>query len=209
MTWILDIIAIVFVLGFSLYGLIKGTYYMVIDTLLVIVCIAGAAVGAYFTIEYVLAEIGIMDGLQEIWLKILGNSKVPGGQESVESTAYSIGYALMFLVLFIIYDIVLHLIRKWLLKGSEKLRKKSGFVKGLDNFIAFLLNAVISCGIVLSLLAVCYAFKDSEYILCYTNEQIQASEVLSLVYEINPLNALFEGSPLIVSLNDFFSSLAG
>lgn len=207
MTWILDIIAIFFVVGFSLYGLIKGSYYMIIDTLLVLVCIAGAGVGAYFTATYPLTEWGVLDGLKEVWLQILGNSKVPGGQEIIEATAYYIGYALMILVLFIIYGVILHALRKLLLKGSENLRNKVGFIKGLDNFLAFLVNAVVSVAIVLALTALCYTFKDSEYILRQTNEALQASEVLSLIYEINPLNELF--APLFETVESFIASLMG
>ena len=52
MTWIIDIIAIFFVLFFSIYGLIKGSYYMIVDTILVVACIGGAGVLAYLTFQH-------------------------------------------------------------------------------------------------------------------------------------------------------------
>lgn len=203
MTWILDVVAIFFVLGFSLYGLFKGTYYMIIDTLLVVVCVAAAGFGAYLTVTYPLAELGLLDGFAEVWTSILGNSKVSGGQEVIETVAYYISYGLLILVAFIIYDVLLHFVRKLLLKCFNGLRSKVGFIKGLDNFLAFIVNAAVSVGIVLVFTSFCYAFKDNDYILRQTNEALQASEVLSLIYEINPLNSIL--CPVFENVETFLS----
>lgn len=192
MTWILDIIAIFFVVSFSIYGLIKGSYYMIIDTVLVLACIAGALVGAYFTVTYLYPQIGIMDGLNEFWLKVLGNSKIPNMQETVETVAFGINYGLLFLATYVIYHVILNALRGLLLGGVQSLRSKVGIFKGFGNLLGFLFNFAVSAGIVLCLMAIIHSFKDTD-ILRYTNEALQASEVLSLIYDINPLNPLFEG----------------
>lgn len=193
MTWVLDIIAIVFVLFFSIYGLIKGSYYMIFDTVLVLVCIAGAGVGAYFTVQLGLVPIGIVDGFAEVWAKILGYSKIEGLQETFNIIAFYISFGLLTLVLFTIYSVILHALRKLLLKGVQGLRNKVGFVKFVGNLLGLVVNFAISAGIVLFVMAFFHSFSNCEIIYSYTNEAFQASEVLSLLYDINPLNPLLEG----------------
>ena len=202
MTWVLDVIAICFVLFFSIFGLIKGSYYMVIDTLLVVVCIGGAAVGAYFTVQYGLGALGIIDGFSEIWVNILGYSKLEGMQETLNVVAFYISFGLLTLAVFVIYSVILHALRKLLLKAVEGVRHKVGFFRGLGNLLGFIVNFAISAGIVLVIMAFFHSFKDCNIIYSYTNEALQASEVLSLFYEINPLNELlapmFSGLPAIL-----------
>ncbi|MBO5712978.1 MAG: hypothetical protein J6R88_02090 [Clostridia bacterium] len=193
MTWVLDIIAIFFVFFFSLYGLIKGSYYMIIDTLLVVVCIAGAGVGAFLTVQYGLTALGIVDGFAEIWVQILGFSKIAGVQETLNMVAYYIAFGLLTVVLFVIYGVILHSLRKLLLKGVQGLRNKVPFIKFLGNFLGFVVNFAISAGIVLVVMAFFHSFQNCEIIYSYTNEALQACDVLGLIYDINPLNPLLEG----------------
>jgi hypothetical protein len=192
MTWILDVIAVFFVLFFSIYGLVKGSYYLLIDTLLVLVCIAGAGVGAYFTIDLGLIPLGIVDGVGEFWLNVLGASKISGMQDILVQVSFWLSYGLLFLVLFIIYDVILHALREWLLSGMQNLRRASGLVKGVGNFLGFIINLAISAGIVLCLMAFFHSFKESDVLFRSVNEALQSSEILGLVYDVNPLNALFE-----------------
>ena len=192
MTWVLDIIAIFFVVFFSIYGLIKGSYYMVIDTLLVLVCIAGAAVGAFFTVQYGLTALGIVDGFSEVWVSILGASKVSGLQEILNQVAFFISYGLLTLVLFIIYNAILHALRGLLLKLFEGLRNNVGFIKFIGNLLGFIVNFAISAGIVLSVMAISHSFDNCAYLTNSLGKAFQASEVLSLLYDINPLNSIFE-----------------
>ena len=189
MTWIFDIIAIFFILSFSIYGLVKGSYYMVIDTLLVVVCLALAGVGAYFT-ELGLAKLGLTAGFGEIWVNILGASKIPNVQPILNEVALGISKGLLILVPFIIYLVILHALRKLLLKGVETIRANVPFLKGLGNFLGFIINFALSTGIVLIVMAFFHAFKESDYLFRYVNEALQASEILSLIYDVNPLNSL-------------------
>ena len=128
-------------------------------------------------------------------------------QETLNVVAFYISFGLLTLALFAIYSVILHALRKLLLKGVEGLRNKVGVIKFIGNLLGFVVNFAISAGIVLVIMAFFHSFSNCEIIYSYTNEAFQASEVLSLIYDINPLNPLLEsvGPAIEEALGNFLA----
>ncbi len=201
MYFIVDIIAIAFVLVLSLLGLKLGFFKSTVDVVLVLVFFAGAAVGAYFTVDLLFeGQFGLVTELQSVIVPMLGNSKISGGQEIVEIVAYYLGLALLVFITFIIYLVILNIVRKLIIKLSELVNKIVLFAF-VDKLLGFAVNLAASAGIVIAFMAVVHSLAPLG-ILTYLNEVFLASEVLSLFYEINPLNNLlapmFAGLPSIL-----------
>jgi uncharacterized membrane protein required for colicin V production len=201
MYFIIDVIAIAFILVLSLLGLKLGFFKSTIDVVLVLVFFAAAAGGAYLTVAFLFEpEFGWVTELQSIITPMLGNSKISGGQEIIETVAYWIGLAALTLITFIFYLIICNLIRKFIIKISECVNKLVLFAF-IDKLLGFAVNLAASAGIVIALMAVVHSLAPLG-ILTYFNEVFLASEVLSLFYEINPLNELlapmFSGLPAIL-----------
>ncbi len=191
MYFLVDIIAIAFVLGLALYGLKIGFFKSTVDVALVIAFFGvagGLAFGSVFLLE---THFGWVTEMQSVLVNLLGNSKISGGQEIVEAIAYYIGYGLLIFIFFIAYLVLTNWLRKLIVKLFEKINKfvLFGF---FDKLLGFTINLAFSLGLVICLMAVIYALAPKG-ILVYSNEVLLASEVLSLIHEINPLNQVFEG----------------
>ncbi len=189
MYFLVDIIALAFILLLSLLGLKLGFFKSTVDVVLVLVCFVGAGVGAYFlTTTYLEPEYGWVTELQNFYVNFLGNSKLSGGQALVESTAYWLGFGTLILILFILFSVILNIVRKLIIKIFEFINTYVllGFV---DKLLGFLVNLVASTGIVLLIMSVIYCLAPFG-IFVHANEVMLSSELLSLVYEVNPLNNL-------------------
>lgn len=188
---LIDIIALFFVLGFTLYGLKAGFFASTIDFALVAVCFVGSALLAYFTVTTIFTQLGWVDEISRLYVNLLGNSKIEGGQAVVETVANAFGIATLTLITFIVYGVILHFVRKVILKLVKKLNKAVFVLGFIDKLLGLIVNFVISAGIVLLLMAVIRSVSSGGVFLVYFNEAIRATDILSLLYDINPLNALF------------------
>ena len=198
MYFIVDIIAIAFVLVLALLGLKLGFFKSTVDVVLVLAFFAGAAVGAFFTVTKLFeAQFGWVTELQSVIAPMLGDSKISGGQAIVDIVAYFIGLGILILITFILYLVILNIVRKLIIKLSELINKLVLFAF-IDKLLGFTVNLAASAGIVIGFMAVVHSLAPLG-LLTYLNEVFLASEVLSLFYEINPLNQflapMFEGLP--------------
>ena len=78
---LVDVLAVLFVLGLTLYGLKAGFFNSTVNLLLVIVCFAGSIGLAYLTVTEIFANWGWLEEITTLFAKLLGNSKIQGGQE--------------------------------------------------------------------------------------------------------------------------------
>ena len=108
MYFLVDVIAIAFVLGFALYGLKAGFTKSTLDVVLVIACVAGAGLLAYLCALW-FTKIGWTGELQSVILRLFGNSKISGAQKILEMVCYYISFAFFVLISFIVCYIVLDL----------------------------------------------------------------------------------------------------
>lgn len=186
---LVDVIAVLFVLGLSLYGLKIGFFKSLIDVVLVIGVLGGAGILSYFTI-FALDPLWLEE-IQNFYLNILGNSKVSGMQETIEQVAFYLGFGTLMLVFFIGYNIVLNIVRKIIVKFFEKVNSL-GFFGFFDKLLGFVINLAFSAGVVLLIMAFIYnlSFMAPNN---YAQELILSTEILSTFYETNPLNFIFEG----------------
>ena len=197
MYFLVDIIALAFIILLSLLGLKLGFFKSLVDVVLVVAFFAGAGVGAYFTVDKLIEpSLGWATELKAVIIPLLGNSKISGGQEIVEIVAEYISLGLLTFLLFIPYLIVANVIRKLIVKLFSFINKVAlfGF---LDKLLGFTLNLSVSVGIVLALCSLVYCLAPLG-ILTYSEEVLLSSEVLSLIYETNPLNSLLE--PIFANL---------
>ena len=133
MNWIIDILAILLVLGLSFYGWHRGFFKSTINLILVILVIGGAIALSAITVATFLTDLGVVDELNYMFLDLLGNSKIPGGQEVVEMVAYYLSVSILGILLFIIFDVLLHFIRKLIIKLFEKTLFKIKIIKYTNN----------------------------------------------------------------------------
>lgn len=188
MYFLVDIIAVLFVLGLTLYGLRAGFFNSTVDALLVLVCVAGAGILAYI-VPVLLLPNWIIE-LQGVLVRLFGNSKISGGQPILETVCYYISLGLIVIIFFIAFYIILNFIRKFIGKLIGKLNGLIVF-GFLDKLLGFIVNFAFSAGLVLVLMAVFHTLAVSG-VYSYGDEVLRASEVLSFFHEINPLNSLFE-----------------
>ncbi len=188
MYFLVDIIAIAFVLGFTIYGLKVGFFKSTVDVLLLIVCLAGAGVLSFFTATW-FAKIGWVAELQSVLTKLFGGSKISGGQEVINLVCYWLSFSLFVLLSFIVEYVVLNILRKLLVRLFKKINGLIVF-GFLDKLLGLIVNFAITAGIVLCLMALFYALARAGK-FSYGDEVIRASEVLSYIHKINPLNDLF------------------
>ena len=205
---LIDILVIAFVLGFIIYGATCGFFESTINVVLVLACVGGAAILSVITVETFLIEWGWLNETMNFVMGILGGSKIPQVQAVVELVAMYISYGLLVILCFIIYDIVLNLVRKLILKISRCFRRCK-LIGVFDNILGALVNAAVTIGLVLVLLAFFHAFLDGQVLFTTINEAILATDVVSYVYEINPLNALFENIGIAETLENLFASFTG
>ncbi len=202
---LIDILVIAFVLGFIIYGAKCGFFESTINVVLVIACVAGAGVLAVLTVSKPFTEWGWLSETTEAVMALLGNSKIAGMQQTVTLVATYIAYGLLVLLCFIVYNIVLHLIRKLILKISRGCRKCK-LIGFLDNFLGGLVNAVITIGLVLVVLAFFHAFLEGGILFTGVNEALLATDLISYVYEFNPLNEVFENLEIAKTLEELYTS---
>ncbi len=190
MYFLVDVIAIAFVLGFTIYGLKVGFFKSTMDVLLLIVCLAGAGLLSYLTAKW-FDKIGWVAEFQSVLAKLFGNSKISGGQSIVELVCYWLSFSLFILLSFIVEYAVLNILRKLLVGLFKKINGVLvfGFV---DKLLGMVVNFAVTAGIVLGLMALFYALAKAG-IFVYGDEVVRASEVLSLIHKINPLNSIFAG----------------
>ncbi len=190
MNWILDVLAILLVFGLGFIGWRRGFFNSTINLFLVIIVIAGAMVLAFITTLNFLAPMGVVDELFYAFLSLLGNSKIPGGQEIVEQVAYYLSTGVLIILTFIIYDVLLHIIRKIILKIFANTIFKLRIFRFLDKFLGLVSNLAISLLIVFGIMALVRSFATSSSILSFINEFFRSCEILGIFYDINPLNSL-------------------
>ena len=200
---LVDIIAVLFVLGLTIYGLKSGFCNSTVNLLLVIICFGGSIALAGVTVIYGFEQLGWVDEITALFASLLGNSKIQGGQEIVNLVANYLGIGLLVLICAIIYGIVLNILRKLLLKAFKKLNEIA-FFGAIDKTLGCLVNFVISAGLVLTTMAFIHAFEDGGIVFTYANEVLRASEILSFFNDINPLNALFENSNVVETIQNLF-----
>ncbi len=205
---LIDILVIAFVLGFIIYGATCGFFESTINVVLVLACVGGSAILSIFTVESFLIKWGWLNETMGFVMGILGNSKIPQVQAVVELVAMYVSYGLLVVLCFIIYDIVLNLVRKLILKISRSFRKCK-LIGVLDNILGALVNAAVTIGLVLVLLAFFHAFLEGQVLFTTVNEAILATDVVSFIYKINPLNAMFESMGIAESLETLFASFIG
>ncbi|MBR3804855.1 MAG: CvpA family protein [Clostridia bacterium] len=190
MYFLVDVIAIAFVLFFTLYGLKAGFTKSTLDVVLVLGCVAGAGLLAYFCAVW-FTKIGWTNEFQSVILRLFGNSKISGAQPIIEKVCYWIAFAFFVLISFIVCYIVLSLLRKLLVSLIKKFNGLAVFGV-LDKVLGVTVNLAVTAGIVLCLMALFFALaKSGKY--AYGDEVLRASEVLSHVHKINPLNSIFAG----------------
>ena len=189
MYFLVDIIAIAFILLLSLLGLKLGFFKSLVDVVLVVALFAGSAVGAYFTVtKFIEPTFGWQTELSKVVIQILGNSKISGGQDLINTIAPFISLGLLTFLFFIPYLIITNIVRKLILKLFAFINKVAlfGFI---DKLLGFVVNLVTSVAVVLALISIVYNLAPFG-ILTYSHEVLLSSEVLSLIYETNPLNSL-------------------
>ena len=189
MYFLVDIITILFVLGLTLYGLKAGFYKSTVDVALVLVCIAGAGILAYFTTAFVFLKIGWVYELQSVLIRLIGNSKISGGQPIIEVACYWISIGFFMLISFIVEYFILNILRKLLVKLFSKINGVA-FFGVVDKTLGMLVNLAFSAGLVLVVMATFYALAVNG-IFAYGDEVFMASETLSYLRAFNPLNKLF------------------
>lgn len=191
MNWIIDVLALLLILGLSIYGYRRGFFNSTINLLLVVLVIFGAIGLAYITTTTFLTTEGVVDELYYAFLNLLGNSKIEGGQEIVEQIAYYLATGVLVILTFIIYDVLLHLVRKLILKFFAKTIFKLGLFRFIDKLLGLVFNLAISLFIVFGLMALIRFFASTSNVLIYVNEFFKSCEILGIFYDINPLNNLF------------------
>lgn len=206
MNWILDIIALLLIIGLTIYGFKAGFLHALLDVALVLVAIGGAVFLAYFTVTKLYLKWGWLADLTNGFKSLLGDSKIEGGQEIVDKVAFYLAFGVLFLITFIVYDIFLMLVRKLIYKLLTKVRDKLKFIKVLDSILGGLVAFAFTSGLILSLMALCYALSETQ-VLSHLREAFLGSNILSFFYGINPLNALFENLGLADALANALSIL--
>ena len=189
MYFLVDVIAVIFVLGLSLYGLKIGFFKSTVDVVLVLVCLVGAGVLSYLTVLTLPGETLWIEEMQNFFMNLLGDSKVSGLQETIEQVAFYLGFGVLIIIFYIPYSILLNLLRKLIVKFFEKVNS-IGLFGFFDKLLGFVINFVFSAGTILFILA--FIHGTASIGTNYAHELILSSEVLSLIYEVNPLNFIFE-----------------
>lgn len=190
MYFLVDVIAIAFVLGFTIYGLKVGFFKSTMDVLLLFVCLAGAGVASYLTAIW-FDKIGWVAEFQSVIAKLFGNSKISGGQAVIELICYWLSFSAFILLSFIVEYAILNILRRLLVGLFKKINGVLlfGF---FDKLLGLVVNFAVTAGIVLGLMALFYALAQSGA-FTYGDEVIRASEVLSHIHKINPLNSVLAG----------------
>ena len=203
---LVDVLAVLFVLGLTLYGLKAGFFNSTVNLLLVIICFAGSIGLAYLTVTEIFASWDWLEEITTLFAKLLGNSKIQGGQEIVDIVAFYLGLGLLTLITAIVYGIILNIVRKLILGLFKKINSVA-FFGFFDKLFGFVINFALSAGIVLAIMAFFHCFEEGGVLFTYANEVIRASEVLSFFHDMNPLNTLFADMGIAQSIQDLFLSL--
>ena len=207
MTWVLDILSIFFVVGLSVYGIKVGFFKSIVDFALVIICMAGAGFLAYISVLKLFDSWGFVSDLAIFWSNLLGDSKINGGQIVVDTVAYYISFGILTLITFIVYYVLLNLLRKLICKIAGSINKRIGLLNFFDKLLGFLITFTFSAGLVLGIMAFIHAFAGSA-LFANLNEAYMASEILSLIYDINPLNSVIENTGIADMLIASFESFS-
>lgn len=207
MTWVLDILSILFVLGLSVYGIKVGFFKSIVDFVLLLVCIVGAGVLAYISVLKVFDSWGWVSDFAIFWSNLLGESKLNDGQIIIDTVAYYLSFGILTLVTFIVYYIVLNLIRKLIDKIADGVNNRVKLLGFFDKLLGFLISFVFSAGLVFGVMAFVHAFSGSA-LFTNLNEAYRSSEILSLIYDVNPLNDLIKNSGIADALIQSFNSFS-
>ena len=205
---LIDILVIAFVLGFIIYGAKRGFFESTVNVALVLACVGGAGILAVITVNMLFVKWGWLNETAEAVIALLGNSKIAGMQQTVSLVATYIAYGLLVLLCFIVYNIVLHLLRKLILKISKGCRKCK-LIKFLDNFLGGLVSAVVTIGLVLVVMAFFHTFLENGILFTGVNEALLATDLLSYVYEYSPLNEVFDKLEIAKTLEELYLSFMG
>ncbi len=206
---LIDILVIAFIVGFIIYGAKCGFFGSTIDVLLIIICIAGAGFLSLLTVTKLFVTWGWLTEVTEFFVNLLGYSKIAGGQEIVAMVSLYIAYGVLFLLTFVVYSVILHLLRKLSLKGFKSL-KRCKLIGWVDNFLGGFVNAVVSIALLLAVMAFFHAFLGSELtIFSNVSEAFLATDVLCFVYDVNPLNTVFENLELAKTLEEVLLPFLG
>ena len=139
---LIDVIALFFVIGFTIYGLKAGFFASTIDFAMVAACFVGSALLTYLTISYVYNPLGWGDEITSLYVNLLGNSKIQGGQAVIEAIANALGIATLGIITFIVYGVILHFIRKVILKLIKKLNKAVALFGFIDKLLGLVVNFI-------------------------------------------------------------------
>ena len=205
---LIDILVIAFVLGFIIYGAKRGLFESTVNVALVLACVGGAGILAVITVNMLFVKWGWLNETAEAVIALLGNSKIAGMQQTVSLVATYMAYGLLVLLCFIVYNIVLHLLRKLILKISKGCRKCK-LIKFFDNFLGGLVSAVVTIGLVLVVMAFFHTFLENGILFTGVNEALLATDLLSYVYEFNPLNEVFDKLEIAKTLEELYLSFMG
>ena len=205
---LIDILVIAFVLGFIIYGAKRGFFESTVNVALVLACVGGAGILAVITVNMLFVKWGWLNETAEAVIALLGNSKIAGMQQTVSLVATYMAYGLLVLLCFIVYNIVLHLLRKLILKISKGCRKCK-LIKFFDNFLGGLVSAVVTIGLVLVVMAFFHTFLENGILFTGVNEALLATDLLSYVYEFNPLNEVFDKLEIAKTLEELYLSFMG
>ncbi len=202
---LVDIIALLFVLGLTIYGLKAGFCNSTVNVLLVLICFVGSIALAFVTVYFGFNKLGWVEEVTLFFANVLGDSKIKGGQEIVNLVANYLGMGLLMLLCAIVYGIILSFLRKLLMKLFKKINSYA-FFGAIDKTLGCLINFVLSAGIVLAIMAFFRVFEGG-VMFTYANEVIRASEFLSFFHDINPFNALFENMGIAEALQEMFVTI--
>ena len=202
---LIDILVIAFVLGFIIYGAKRGFFESTINVVLVIACIGGAGLLSVLTVSSLFVKWGWLNETIDWVMGLLGYSKIAGVDAVMVLVATYLAYGILIILCFAIYNIILQLLRKLILKISKKCRrcKLIGF---FDNFLGALVNAAITIGLVLAVMAFFNTFLEGQILFKGINEALLATDVLSYVYEFNPLNEIFASLEIAKPLEELYLS---
>lgn len=189
MYFLVDVIAVIFVLGLSLYGLKIGFFKSTVDVVLVLVCLVGAGALSYLTVLTLQDKTLWLEEMQNFFMGILGDSKISGLQATIEQVAFYLGFSVLIVLFYIPYSILLNFLRKIIVKIFDKINSV-GLFGFFDKLLGFLINFIFSAGTILFILA--FIHGTATIGPNYAHELILSSEVLSIFYESNPLNFIFE-----------------
>lgn len=184
-------------------GIKKGffnTSYGLIGSLLVIVF--GAAFAGVLTV--LVLKLGLIADLQYGFINLIGETN--GLFESLkitsEQVAYWLAIGIVFIVCFIISYVIMLYLNKGFLRLMEEARENVVF-RVIDSFVGLVVNVALVGGLVLGVFGLVHGF-NAHNLLTSFDEVIRACPLSGLIYEVNPLNSVFENLGFIETIAGLF-----